>query len=303
MASDFVYTYFINPIINPEIQGYNIVNTAVYIVLLIITCALIYLALRKKIEFNSKFFVSLTPYILFGISMRVLMYQIEAELLSLPWLHKTADPMQIGFWFFTPGIWILTFIIVVIGLLLAGVITSSTKTSETHKKLNTKRLLYFGIIVCAAPLIFNFTRFNNWLVFLGTAALIAVVAYGVCRAINRFTKYKILSDPLNLFIVAGQAIDGISTAVAISFFNFSEQHVVSNAVLNIHPALFVIIKLGIAGLICYSLDDYIKDYEKRHAHEAAKISQRKNLVGFVKVIIAILGFATGLASLFKLGII
>ena len=70
MADDFLYQFFVKPIISPEVQGYNLVNTAVYIVLLVIACSLIYLFLRKKIEFNQKFFVSVIPYILFGISMR-----------------------------------------------------------------------------------------------------------------------------------------------------------------------------------------------------------------------------------------
>jgi len=195
---------------------------------------------------------------------------------------KTANPLELGFWFFTPGIWILTFALVVIGLLVGTV----------WKKLSAKRLAAVGIIACAPPLVFNLLHFNNALVFAVTAALIAIVAYGICYLINRFTKYKILHDSLNLFIVAGQAIDGISSSIAISFFAFSEQHVFSNVLLDIHPAVFVIVKIVIAVLICWSLDDYVKENSKR-----------KNLVGFIKVIIAILGFATGLASLFKLGII
>ncbi len=74
-------------------------------------------------------------------------------------------------------------------------------------------------------------------------------------------------------------------------------------ILDIHPALFVGIKLLIAALICWSLDDYLKDYSKNHHANHIKIEQRKNIVGFIKVVIAILGFATGLASLFKLGVI
>jgi len=281
-SGGFIYDYFVKPIVSPETQGYNLVNTVVYIVLLVIACSIIYFVLRKKVVFDKKFFLALIPYILFGISMRVVMHQIEAGLLILPGIIKTANPLELGFWFFTPGIWILTFALVVVGLLLGTM----------WKKLNTKRLMAFGIIACILPLIFNLMHFDNTLVFVGTAALIAVVAYGLCQGINRFTKYKILHDSLNLFIVAGQAIDGISSSIAISFFAFSEQHVVSNILLDIHPAVFVIVKLIIAVLICWSLDDYVKENPKR-----------KNLVGFIKVIIAILGFATGLASLFKLGII
>ncbi|MFA5357733.1 MAG: DUF63 family protein [archaeon] len=281
-SSEFFSQYFVNPILNPEIQGYNIVNTSIYIAILAIACAAIYLILRKKINFDSKFFTAMLPYIIFGISMRVIMHQIESGQLVIEGITKTANPFEFGFWFFTPGIWLLTFALVAAGLLIGTV----------WKKLNEKRVFIFGAIICAAPLLFNLNKFDNWPAFLGTSILIIIITYAICFAINKFTKYKILSDRMNLFIVAGQAIDGIASTVAITFFNFSEQHFVSNAIIGISPILFVAVKLGIAVMICWSLDDYVKENPKR-----------KNVAGFIKVVIAIIGFATGLASLFKLGII
>ncbi|MFA5126024.1 MAG: DUF63 family protein [archaeon] len=288
MGNDFIFEYFIKPIISPEMQGYNLVNTAIYILLLVIACASIYIILNKKINFDNKFFISLIPYVLFGISMRVVMHQIEAGNLVIEGITKTADPMQLGFWFFTPGIWALTFLLVILGLLIAGV----------RKKFNTKRLFLFGAIISIPLILFNFIKFNNWLPFIATTILIITVSYALCWAVNKYTKYKILNDKLNLFIVTGQAIDGIASTVAITFFNFSEQHVFSNILINVHPSLFVIAKLGIALMICWSLDDYLKE-----GKESKNIQNKKNLVGFIKVIIAVLGFATGLASLFKLGLI
>ncbi|MBT4597140.1 MAG: DUF63 family protein [Candidatus Diapherotrites archaeon] len=279
---DFFYEYFVKPMTMSGVQGYNLINTLVFIVLLVIACGIIYYLLRNKVEFNFQFTLSMIPYILFGISMRVIMHQIEAGLLVIDGIVKTANPLQLGFWFFTPGIWILTFALVVIGLLLGGV----------WKKLELRRTIYFGVIVMIIPILFNFYYFNNWAVFITTLALILVVSYGLCYLVNRFTKYKILNDKTNFFIVLGQGFDGIASAIAIAFFSFSEQHVFSNMLMEISPALFASIKLLIALLICWSLDDYLKDQPKK-----------KNIVGFIKIIIAILGLATGLASLFKLGII
>jgi len=292
MGNDFIFEYFIKPIISPEVQGYNLVNTAIYILLLVIACASIYVILNKKINFDKKFFISLIPYILFGISMRVVMHQIESGNLVIEGITKTADPMQLGFWFFTPGIWILTFLLVALGLLIAGV----------TRELNKKRLFWFGTIVSIPLILFNLSRFNNWFAFIATTCLIITVSYGLCWAVNKYTKYKILDDKINLFIVTGQAIDGIASTVAITFFGFSEQHVFSNALINVHPSIFVIAKLGIAIMICWSLDDYLKE-DKKESKNKKDIQNKKNLVGFIKVIIAILGFATGLASLFKLGLI
>ncbi|MEK6958551.1 MAG: DUF63 family protein [archaeon] len=279
---DFITEYFINPIISPELQGYNLVNTITYIVMLVIACGIIYTVLKKKIIFDKRFFLAILPYVLFGISLRVVMHQVELGSVVLDGITKTANPLQFGFWFFTPGIWILTFAVVIIGLLFAKV----------WKQLDYKRLAAVGIVACIPPLAFNLMHINNGLVFAGTAIIIAIVAYGICYLVNRFSKYKILHDPMNIFIVAGQAIDGIASSIAITFFSFTEQHVLSNVLLNISPLVFIGAKLLIAVLICWSLDDYAKENHKR-----------KNMVGFIKVIISILGFATGLASLFKLGII
>lgn len=279
--------YFIKPIISPEIQGYNIVNTTIFIILLILTCLAIYLILKNKINFNEKFLIALIPFIFFGVSLRVIMHQIEAKRLIIEGLTKTANPLEIGFWFFTPGVWILTFLVVIIGLLLIGIYKKKNKKIENYDKL-----LIFGLIVSIPLTLFNFIHFNNWFSFIGAVILIILTTTLLTQIVHKYTKYKILEDKLNLFIIYGQAIDGISSTIAISFFNFTEQHVVSNFVINIHPALFVLIKLVLGILICYSLDDYLKENPKK-----------QDLILFTKIIIAILGLATGLASLIKLGII
>jgi uncharacterized membrane protein len=268
------------------------VNTLTYIALLVIACTIIYFALRKRISFDEKFFFSLIPYILIGISLRVLMHQIEAGLIVIEGITKTANPLEIGFWFFTPGVWITTFVLVIIGLLIAGVLT----------KFDYRKMLIFGTIIALPIVAFNLIQFNNWLAFIAAIIIILAISGTTLFLVNKFTNYKILREPLNKFIVIGQGIDGIASAIAISFFGFSEQHVVSSAVINIHPALFALIKLILAVLICWSLDDYMKEKLSK-LNSPGKTIQLKNKIDFIKLIIAILGFATGLASLFKLGII
>lgn len=101
--SEIINEYFIKPIISPEIQGYNFVNTTIFIILLIIACLIIYKILKNKITFNNDFFIALTPYILFGVNLRVIMHQIEAGKLIIEGITKTANPLELGFWFFTQG--------------------------------------------------------------------------------------------------------------------------------------------------------------------------------------------------------
>jgi uncharacterized membrane protein len=284
MLEDFFYTYFVEPIIGSGVQGYNLVNTITYIIILVIACYIIFRLLKNRVEFDYKFFFALIPYILFGVCMRVIMHFIE---LGEPFfgITKTANPLEFGFWFFTPGIWILTFFLVLIGLLIGRI----------DKKLSRKKLFWFGCFVSGWPIMFVLLSINNLIWLVGTALLIILVSFGLCWLVNNFTKYKILSDPMNLMIVLGQGIDGIASTIAITFFSFTEQHVLSKILIDIHPIIFVIVKLSLGILIAYSLDDYLL--------ERPKTKQKQKIVEFIKLVIAILGFATGLASLIKLGVI
>lgn len=279
---ELINEYFIKPIIDPTVTGYNLVNTLFYVIILIIASALIYKFLKNKVKFDSNFFIALIPYILFGVSLRVIMHQIEANKLVIDFITKTPNPLELGFWFFTPGVWIATFLFVIIGLLI----------SEVHKELKTKRFMIFGILIMLPVLIFNLIQFNNWIIFILTTIIILITTYGLCYLIERFSKYKILKDKTNFFIVLGQGIDGIASSIAVSFFAFSEQHLVSDMIMQIHPGLFIIIKLALGVLIAHSLDDYVKD-EPKHT----------KIIMFVKIIIAIVGLAVGMGSLLKLGIV
>ena len=136
--SDFFTEYFIRPITDPSVQGYNIVNTIILVLLLVIACGIIYYVLRKKVKFDYSFMIAMIPYVLFGISMRVIMHQIEAGITTIPGILKTANPLELGFWFFTPGIWILTFVLVLIGLLIGEIWKKSSQ-------LKTKRVFYTAL--------------------------------------------------------------------------------------------------------------------------------------------------------------
>lgn len=288
--------FFVEPMINPLVQGYNLVNTLVFVLILIIACCLIFVVLRKKIVFDLNFLIALLPFIIVGTSLRTIMHQIESNNLVVNGIFKTANPFELGFWFFTPGVWFLTFFLVVIGLII----------SFWGGKFDYKKLFFVGLFFSIPLLIFNFLSYNNWFVFLFTILVIIMVVVFLLKLVDSFSKYKILSNKLNFFIVLGQGIDGIASAIAVTFFSFSEQHVVSAFLLDLNPLLFVSVKLIIGVLLCWSIDDFFEDVKSK------SISNKKSkslffvdaqLVNFVKIIIAILGLSTGLGSLLKLGII
>ena len=264
--------FFIKPIIDSSYRGYNIVNTAVYgTILLIVAFFVVYPLLHKKgIRFDFRFALALFPYILLGVSLRAIN---SARL--LPFIYKTPNPLELGFWTFTPGVWLLVFALTIFGL----IISRKLKGKDYHKLFAS-----LGIAFCFLPVLFCFINFTNWFAFIACLALIAFLTFAFKFIAKQFT--KMLENKMNLLAVAGQLTDGSATAIALTFFSFREQHPLSALILNINPALFIALKVVTVLILIYYVDKNFKN---------------KNLANFSKLFLIILGFSTGLASVFKLG--
>lgn len=270
--SGFFSEFFIKPIIDPSVQGYNIVNTLIYgAILIAVAFFVVYPILhRRGIRFDERFAIALFPYILLGVSLRAIN---SARL--LPFIYKTTNPLEPGFWTFTPGVWLLVFLLAIFSL----AISRKAKGKDYHRLF-----ALLGIAFCFLPVLFCFINFTNWLAFIASMALITFLTFAFKFIAKQFT--KMLENKMNLLAVAGQLVDGSATAVAITFFSFREQHPLSALILNINPGVFVALKVVMVVVLLYYVD---------------KNFQNKNLVNFSKLLLIILGFSTGLASVFKLG--
>jgi len=271
--SDLIDEFFIKPILEPEYQGYNIVNTLVYGTALIAVAFFVVFPLLHKrgIKFDERFALAVMPYVILGASLRAI-----NEFGLVPFIQKTINPLEPGFWSYTPGVWFLIFGITIFGLWLSRKI----KKENYHKAF-----ALIGAVSCALPAFICLANFTNWLAFLAPIFLTALLALLSKFFAKRFT--KILENRLNLMAFSGQLLDSCATAVAVTFFSFREQHPISGAILSLSPLLFIAIKAAIVLLILY----YI-----------GKAFTNKNLADFARLFIIILGFATGLASVFKLGL-
>src|SRR3989344_2100965 len=93
---DFIQQYFFDPIL--EYSGYNIVNTLVYgIILLVVAFYLVYPFFnRKGVKFDTKFALAVLAFVLFGSTIRILE--------DLRIFGRSANPLDPGFYTITPGI-------------------------------------------------------------------------------------------------------------------------------------------------------------------------------------------------------
>jgi len=273
------FEFFCKPVV--EHAGYNLINTLVYVVILLIAAFyIVYPLLSKRgIKFDLKFMLALLPYVILGSTFRVL------EDMSL--LPRSCNPLELGFYTYTPGIYIFTFAITILMLALSWVI-SKRNDGDFYKLFGS-----IGVILMAPIVAFNLLNFEAWPGFF--AIVIGVIAItGITYFVMKKVKEGFFKDNLNLLAVSSQLLDGTATVIATSgipftniVYNCGEQHVLSEVVLGVHPFAFVILKLVLILLILHYVDKEIKD---------------PNLRGFVKVFLIILGFATGTRDLFTLGV-
>ncbi len=296
MLSWFFNEFYIQPIINPAVQGYNLVNTLTYgAILLLLSIYVIYPFLnRKGIKFSSKFIFALLPYVLFGSALRVF------EDMGI--FQQTPNPLEIGFYTFTPGIWFLTAAITIAALLIS---------KKLAKSLNQEYETVFaviGVLVALPVLAINFLEIADPTNFIAIAMLtigmVLLTYYGVIKGFpivsgallgqdsmrhhnlrDSFRNFFI--DKLNILAVAGQALDGSATFIATQFGSCGEQHPVSAAIIDINPLSFILIKIVIALIILYLIDKEIKD---------------PNQKGFFKMIVIILGMAPGLRDIITVAV-
>lgn len=254
----FIEKYFLNPI--KYGTGYNIVNTAVYAVLLGV---LVYLTIRlfKRInlKLDSRFYLFFVPFLYLGSSLRVLRdYDVITSNL-----------------FKTPGIYILIYLLLISTILLGLALERAGKTRYHYVPLgaallgdtySTIKLIDLGIN--PLPLVQAFL-----LAFVIGAAVFIVVNKG---------GYDFLNERLNQGILFAHLLDASATYMGISFYGLKAQHVLPRAVISAtHPSVMFVLKIGVILPVLY----YLKDIED----EATR--------GVLRAIVLTLGLAPGLRDI------
>ena len=258
----FFYKYYVNPI--KYNQGYNVVNTLTYAVLLGIVAFLLYkLMKRMRITINEDFFKALLPYIISGALMRAL-----TDNGALPRTYLTVSPGAYGV------IGVLAFSIVYIVWRRIGPVKEMYKLVEDFGWVIDSILIFIMII--------NFHKFRfNWKVFAYFIPFL-LIAEGFIWVMTK--KFKLFRD--NRIIFYTHFYDATTTFVALQFFGFWEQHVLARFMIGLlhTPAAMYVEKLLILVPIMWVLDNLLKDEDR-------------DLINFVKLIIFILGLGPGTRNL------
>jgi len=248
--SDLFYKYF-----SESGYGYNIVNTTVYSLILVIFVYLIFKILKKlKIRIDKNLALAISPFVLFGSSMRVLE---DSEILR-------------GSIFVTPGIYFLVFGITFFTLLISVFIQRKRGIPYF------KPMFIVGLILSAFSL--GNLQYKNY--------------SGFAYIIVYFAPWVVLLKLIpwlkeNKIVTAVHMFDANSTFVSLQYFNYYEQHVLPRYFINLSgtPFSFVIIKFLAVVSILFLIDRYSHD---------------KEFNNYIKLIIGILGAATGTRDFLRL---
>ncbi len=276
MASDFLSNFFCDPIL--QYSGYNIVNTLIYgIILLVVAFKLVYPFFTKKgISFDARFLWAVLPYIVLGSSFRI--YE------DLKLLPRSCNPLEFSFYTISPGIYILIGILTILALGVSIIVANRTKQSPYMVFAG------FGVILAFFNLV-AFSQFvDRWWVIAAVpiGTLLLTIAATIITAKIEQLKTLLQHNQLNQTVFFGQVLDGFATFTAIQFFNFGEQHVFSNFIIQtFSPVAFLIVKILLMLAVLYFIDKEIED---------------KNLAGFIKIFVAIIGFAPGIRDTLLIGV-
>ena len=209
------------------------------------------------------------------------MLRVAEEFYSvINWFTRSHNPLDLGFWFITPGIYFL---------LTAFAILIIIATYYINKKWHIQKeyLLFALPLPLSLIILFYFiTRMTyrlDFFLIIISIFVVSIIIYGLSYLLkNKLTRFEV-------FPIIAQLTDGIATFSALSFYShFREQHVFSDFLIqNFGTIAFPIMKLFLVLLVIFIL-------------RKSKLSYNNQL--YILLFITLFGFATGIRNLFSIAL-
>jgi len=273
-------------------EGYTILSEITYGLILVVALYYIYQLLKKlNVTIDWKFALALMPYIVFGPVGRVLEDTGYFE-----------EPLV--YWFISPFIYLLIAFFAILFILIGYYIDKKLKSP----KITVNRVLFVGGLIFLIPSVVlvsswilgyqwnatNGVRFDVFALVLFLVFSITGLVYYVARYYQKKKIFLPYTNPLNLAMLSGHLIDGITSYISIKDpfmmgLFYTEKHPASNALLEIWGPLFPIVKFVLIIVVIYVFDVLYKEELKDYV----------NLINLLKIGILILGFSPGLRDLLR----
>ena len=257
-------------------SGYTVFNTVVYTLILAIFVVAI-IKMFKKLDIDPiSIFYAIIPFIFLGSSTRALV--------DNGFYPKTV-------FLITPGLYILVGLITIASFLLSIYLFNKME-------IDYRYTLFFLGIIFSIPNIILFSKLNftaiiyvliTWiiasLIFMAIAFLVLYVKNKNSQnAIEKIVKHKI-----NFSIVLAHLFDASTTYVAVEYFNYSEQHVLPNALNQLFDTYLTLFPMKIIVIVAvlYIIDQYFED---------------QTIKNLLKLTVFVLGLAPGLRNILTMAL-
>ncbi len=257
---EFINKWFWQPKIHQE--GYNVVDTTVYSLIFVLAVFLVYkYFLKPKLKKKEICFD------------KTFMIALCGWVLSASGLRVLRDlNFYETYWLVSPGISFVIFIPCILTLFLS-------------LKLGKKQYYKLWGLVGYAFAFFNILKLplNNIPGFVWVISIISgwIILFSFLK--RKFSKFL---TSWNLGAIYAHLFDATATFVAMQFFGFRELHILPTFLINqFGPWIMFPLKLSVVPLVLYLIDKY---------------SENENDKKYLKIIIIILGLATGSRDLLLL---
>ena len=275
------------------VEGYTIVSEITYGIILIIALYFIYKLLKKfEIKVNWKFALALMPYIIYGPVSRVLE---DSDFFTPPTVY----------WFISPLIYLQIAIFAILFLLFGYYLENKYPKSN----ITINKILFIGGLIFLIPSLYLIirwilgdqwsittgVRFDVFLIVIGLVLIITGLVFLIGYIYRNKEKFSVYTNPLNLLMLAGHMIDGLTSYISIKdpfmlgLATYTEKHPGSNFLLELWGPLFPIVKFVLIITVIYVFDVLYKDELKKYS----------TFVNLLKIGILILGFSPGVRDLLR----
>ena len=261
---------------------YQPIDYVIYIGILFI---LMFVALRllfNKIKIDKYFVITISPYMITAIAIRVL---TDVEFFPRSKL-----------WSITPGVYIVSFVLAFLFILIGY---------ELEKK-DIIAYWKLPLIVGCIPLIYLLYNLSNYINFPSRLIIPPLMALSISAGVYLLSPiiYKPIREFENIAMVFGHLLDGCATFYAINYFGFGEEHLLPLFLIDLsgNAIIMVPLKLALILVVVYLLDNLYKEEKATFKEKEISILGFKfkistlimeNFYLSLKVIVFILGFGPG----------
>lgn len=240
-----------------------------YIAYIFILLAIIWFVsnfLFRRIEINKKFIVLILPYMLLGISIRIL-----ADL-------RLVERNQ--YWSITPGVYLLCILLCLVFIYIGLLIERFFKIEYWLFPFS------LGFIISLLPIYLVLSKISDPERILYPTAL-AVFITAIIYLLSSLFRIEVFKELENLCIIFAHLLDSSATFVACNYFGFYEEHLLPRILISIlgNSVVMIPLKLSLIILVLYLIEKWKREEKKQG-----------KLCKILKLMIFILGIGPGIRN-------